>query len=68
MDRRDQARWMRRIRKLLLPGVVREILIVEASAESWMAQAVLYGGNDRRFRFQHGVLIDELTVGDARVP
>lgn len=67
MPKNEEARWMRHIRRLVQPEGIRELLIVEASSASWMAQAVLMNGGDRRFRFQNGQLLDESLIGDTRV-
>jgi hypothetical protein len=58
---------MRQVVRLLHPKIVYDIRIVAASAKSWMAEAVMADGNDRRFRFQENRLLDEATIGDERV-
>lgn len=67
MGKEAEARWMRHIRRILHPAAVLEIGIVVLSETSWMAHAVMKEGPDRRFRWQGTRLIDEATVGDARV-
>lgn len=67
VSKAERARWMRRIVAMLRPETVSEIAIVEASETSWMAQAVMSSGPDKRFRFVSGHLYDEATIGDARV-
>gem|GEM_PF-6981746 len=58
---------MRLIIQLLRPNLVNDIVIVEASEQSWMVLAVMQEGGDRRFRFQSGQLLDEAMIGDLRV-
>ena len=67
MSKDQEARRMRQVIQLLHPGIVNDILIIEASDQSWMALAVMREGHDRRFRFQSGQLLDEAMVGDVRV-
>lgn len=68
MSKAQDARWMRRVKKLLPRGeVVQEMLVVQVSPISGMILAVLKGGRDKRFRLQGNRLIDEATIGDARV-
>lgn len=67
MHTSQEAKIMRRIKRLVQPQAVMEVAIVEASAASWMAVAVVDSGPDRRFRYQNGQLLDEATVGDARI-
>lgn len=67
MNKELEARCMRQIKKLLQPEVIHDILVVAVSETSWMAQAVMKDGNDRRFRFQGKQLYDEATIGDVRV-
>lgn len=63
----SEAQRMRKVLKLLNPAAVLEIVVVTLSDTSWMATAAMKDGPDRRFRWQGNRLIDEATIGDARV-
>ena len=67
MSKTEEARRMRTVMEMLGSKKVDGIQIVEVSATSWMALAVMKKGRDRRFRFQGGTLYDERGVGDARI-
>jgi hypothetical protein len=67
MSREQEIRWMKQLADLVKPEAIYEIAIVEISDTNWMATVAVREGSDRRFRCQSGVLIDEATVGDARV-
>lgn len=66
MTREDRKRHSL-IRKTVKPAYIYQMEIRTLSDSEWAASVAFKDGNDRRFRFTHGRLIDEATIGDARV-
>lgn len=55
------------IRRTIKPDRIYELHFAELSDTEWAATVTNKDGRDRRFRYTHGKLIDEATIGDARV-
>jgi hypothetical protein len=66
MDSKERKR-LSLIRRTVRPACIYALDIVALSDSEWAASVAFKEGNDRRFRFTGGRLIDEASIGDARV-
>ncbi|MDO8548391.1 MAG: hypothetical protein Q7R71_01850 [bacterium] len=65
MSKQEKKR-LKLIKSMISPSKIYELCFAVISDTEWAANAALIGGKDRRFRFTHGQLFDEATVGDVR--
>ena len=66
---KKERKWYSLIREAVKPALIYELRYVALpNSEEWAASVALKDGSDRRFRFVPCKgLIDEATIGDARI-
>lgn len=67
MSKEEERRRLKLICSLVRPAKIYEVAFATVSDTDWAASVALQSGADKRFRYTQGRLIDEATIGDARI-